>query len=309
MNMMYFLALTIGAVICAGLFAWKLRRAGLKTMAAWIALPLSAVLGLVMARLIYFALEFRDMYVKYDGFAGLLSANPKEFSVIGGCLGVILAVILTAKITRHKPMQLLDAFAPTGALMLAVARCCEGLIDPMKMIGMGAWVDQEALHFFPLAVEVEWVGTFYAVFMLEAALALLCALVAFVISHRGGFKPGRVFLHTVTFLALPQIFCEQILGDCMVWGFVKIEQLLCALIVFGVILNACIRMRKLSAYVPAVLCLLCAAVLIWMEFTLDNKLLFGIEIPTIGCYAIMIAAIGCMGGLEQWAYRKLNKAA
>ena len=46
-----------------------------------------------------------------------------------------------------------------------------------------------------------------------------------------------------------------------------------------------------------------------MEFTLDNKLLFGIEIPTIGCYAMMIAAIGCMGGLEQWAYRKLNKAA
>ena len=308
MNTIYFLALTIGAVLCAGLFAWKLRRANLKASAAWFALPLSAVLGLVMARMAYFALEFRDMYVKHDGFAGLLSPNPQEFSIIGGCLGVILAVMMTAKITRQRALPVLDAFAPCGALMVAIARACEGLIDPMKMIGMGAWVDNESLHFFPVAVEVEWMGTFYAVFMLEAVLALLCALGAFLISHKGGFKPGRVFLHTMTFLALPQIFCEQILGDCMSWGFVKIEQLLCALIVFCVIMNACIRMRKISAYAPAVLCLVCAAVLIWMEFTLDNKLLFGIEIPTIWCYVIMMAAIGCMGALEQWAYHKLNKA-
>ena len=267
MNTIYFLALTIGAVLCAGLFAWKLRRANLKASAAWFALPLSAVLGLVMARMAYFALEFRDMYVKHDGFAGLLSPNPQEFSIIGGCLGVILAVMMTAKITRQRALPVLDAFAPCGALMVAIARACEGLIDPMKMIGMGAWVDNESLHFFPVAVEVEWMGTFYAVFMLEAVLALLCALGAFLISHKGGFKPGRVFLHTMT-----------------------------------------IRMRKISAYAPAVLCLVCAAVLIWMEFTLDNKLLFGIEIPTIWCYVIMMAAIGCMGALEQWAYHKLNKA-
>lgn len=308
MNTTYFLALMIGAVLCAGLFAWKLHRAGLKTASAWIALPLSCVLGLVMARVAYFALEFRDMYVKHDGFAGLLSRNPQEFSIIGGCLGVVLAILLTAKITHQRALPVLDAFAPCGALMVAIARLCEGLIDPMKMIGMGAWVDNEALHFFPVAVEVEWMGTFYAVFMLEAALALLCALGAFIISRKDGFKPGRVFLHTMVFLALPQIFCEQILGACMAWGFVKIEQLLCALIVFGVILNACVRMRKLSAYVPAVMCLVCAAVLIWMEFTLDNKLLFGIELPTMVCYAVMIAAIGCMGALEQWAYRRLSKA-
>lgn len=308
MNTIYFVALAIGAVLCAGLFAWKLHRSGLRGMSALIALPLSALLGLVMARVTYFALEFRDMYVKHEGFAGLLSKNPQEFCFVGGCLGVILAVILTAKLTRQKVFPVLDAFAPCGALMAAIARACEGLIDPMKMIGMGAWVDNEALQFFPVAVEVEWMGTFYAVFMLEAALALICALVSFLISHRGGFKPGRVFLHTMTFLALPQIFCEQILGSCMAWGFVKIEQLLCALIVFGVILYACIKRRRLVAYVPALLCLVCAAVLIWMEFTLDNKLLFGIELPTMVCYAVMIAAIACMGALEQWAFHRLNKA-
>lgn len=308
MTTTYILALAIGAVLCAGLFAWKLRRGGMKPTLALIALPLSAALGVVMARISYFLLEYRDITVRYDGLGGLLSTKPDEFCFLGGCAGVVLAILLTAKITRQKGSALLDAFAPCGALMAAIARACEGLLDPMTMIGLGAWVENEAHQFFPLAVEIEWVGTFYAIFMLEALLALLCAAGSFLISHRGGFRPGQVFLHTAFFLALPQIFTEQILGKYMAWGFVRIEQLLCALIVFAITLYPCIRRRKLNAFLPALGCLVCAAVLIWMEFTLDNKLLFGIDIPTMGCYAIMIAALGCMAGLNLYAYHKLNKA-
>lgn len=312
MKTTYILALAIGAVLCAGLFAWKLRRCGVKPMTALIALPLSAVLGVVLARVSYFLLEYRDITVRYDGLGGLLSTKPEEFCFLGGCAGVVLAILLTAKITGQKGSTLLDAFAPCGALMVAIARASEGLLDPLAMIGMGGVVENEALQFFPLAVKVEAYGMVlnvaYAVFMLEAALALLCAAASFVISHRGSFAPGRVFLHTAFFLALPQIFTEQILGKYMAWGFVRIEQLLCALIVFAITLYPCIRSRKLTGYLPALGCLLCAAVLIWMEFTLDNKLLFGIDIPTMGCYAIMIAALGCMAGLSLLAYRRLNKA-
>ena len=306
MTTTYIFGLLIGAVICAGLFAWKLRRGGLKPLTALLTLPLAAILGLVMARLIYFALEFRDMYVDYDGFGGLLSIKPDEFSFIGGCVGVILAVILSAKLTGQKALPVLDAFAPCGALMAAITRACEGLLDPMSMIGLGAWVENEAHQFFPVAVEIEWVGKFYAVFMLEAVLALICAAGAFVISWKR-FAPGRVFLHTMFFLALPQIFCEQILGRYMAWGFVRIEQLLCALIVFGIILCACIRRKRLTACIPAIGCLLCAAVLIWMEFTLDNKLLFGLDIPALWCYVIMIASLAYMAGLSLFSYHKLNK--
>lgn len=308
MKTTYILALAIGAVLCAGFFAWKLRRCGVKPMTALIALPLSAVLGVVLARISYFLLEYRDITVRYDGMGGLLSTKPEEFCFLGGCAGVVLAILLTAKITGQKALPVLDAFAPCGALMAAIARASVGLLDPMTMIGLGAWVENPAHQFFPVAVEIEWIGTFYAIFMLEAMLCLLCAAVSFLISHRGGFKPGRVFLHTAFFLALPQVFTEQILGKYMAWGFVRIEQLLCALIVFAITLNPCIRSRKLTGYLPALGCLLCAAVLIWMEFTLDNKLLFGIDIPTMGCYAIMIAALCCMAGLSLLAYRRLNKA-
>lgn len=309
MTILYMIAMLSGAVICAALFAWRLRAAGMKPITALRSLLLGLPLGLISARGIYFLLEMRDMLVRYDGMSGLLSANPQEFSLIGGCLGVVLAVMLAGRIAGERLSVALDAFAPCGALMVAIARASEGLLDPMKMIGMGEYVMDERWHFFPVAVENEMLYSwFYAIFMLEAALALICAVGGFALSYRRRFAPGRVFLHTMSFLVLPQILCEQLLGQCMTWGFVRIEQLLCAVIVFGVILNACIRQKRASACLPAIAYLVCVAIFIWMEFTLDNKLLFGIDIPTVICYAIMVAALGCIAGLEQYSYRRLSKA-
>ena len=309
MTATYILALMIGAVICTGLFAWKLRRAGLKTTIVWTALPLTLTLGFLMSKILYFVLELRDQLVRYDGVGGLFSIVPREFSFIGGCIGVIGAVMLAAKIKEQKVLPVLDAFAPCGALMAAITRACEGLLDPMDMVGLGGFVADEQLWFFPVSIEIEMLYSwFYAVFMLEAVLALVCALVSFVVSHHGRFASGRAFLHTMFFLALPQIFSEQMLGQCMAWGFIRIEQLLCALIVFGILLYACILRKKAVAFIPAAGCLLCTAVLVWMEFTLDNKLLFGIELPTMVCYAVMIAALCGMAGLSLYSYHKLNKA-
>ena len=85
MKTTYILALAIGAVLCAGLFAWKLRRCGVKPMTALIALPLSAVLGVVLARVSYFLLEYRDITVRYDGLGGLLSTKPSWAAVQAWC--------------------------------------------------------------------------------------------------------------------------------------------------------------------------------------------------------------------------------
>lgn len=308
MNGTYIFSLVIGAVLCAGLFAWKLHRHGLRMQTALIGLPVAAVLGLIAAKAGYFLLELRDQWARY-GLAGLWTERPSEFSFVCGAMGVALAVALTARLLHQPVLRTLDAFAPCGALMAAFTRACEGLLDPMSLVGMGDFVENDALWFFPVAAENQMLYSwFYAVFMLEAACALIVAVVAFIRSHKGQFAPGRVFLHTAFFLALPQIFCERLLNQCMKWGFVRIEQLLCALIVFAIILIACIQRGGIKACVPAVLCLVCAAVLIWMEFTLDNKLLFGIDLPTMMCYGVMIAALGCMAALSLYAYRRLNKS-
>ena len=300
MNSTYFLFLTIGAVICAGLFAWRLR--------AWkpalAALPLAALLAAIGAKGLYFLAKLPEQLDNY-GLGGLLRTRAAEFSFIGGCAGVVVAVILVARLTRRPILPTLDAFAPCGALMVAVIRGAEGLLDPMSMVGLGGFVADPAWQVFPVAVGIEMLYSwFYAVFMLEALLALVVAVAGFILSTRWTFAPGRVAMQTALFLALPQIFCERMLNQCTRWGFVRVEQLLCAVIVFAIILYGCIRGKF---FLPALLDFLCVAVLIWMEFTLDNKLLFGIELPTMTCYAIQIASLCGMAALAQWAFHRANK--
>lgn len=308
MNTTYFLGMGLAAVVCTGLFAWRLRRGGADVRTAAAALPLAILLGLVMSKAGYFLLELRDQYARY-GMAGLLTDRPSEFSFVSGCVGVVLAVIIAARLMKQRPMQVLDAFAPCGALMVALARGCEGLLDPMCLVGMGDFVENEALWFFPVAVEISMLySAFYAVFMLEALLALICACGSFLLSWKRRYAPGRVFLHTVTFLALPQVVVERLLSQCMRWGFVRIEQLLCALLAFGVLLYACIKQRGgWRAFVPAVLAVVCMAVLIDMEFTLDNKPFFGLELPTVVCYSVMIAMLCCIARLSLYSFHRLNR--
>lgn len=308
MNCTYFLGLALGAAVCTGLFAWRLNRRGMNARAALMVLPVAVLLGLLLSKVGYFLLELRDQYTRY-GIAGLLTDRPSEFSFVCGCFGVVMAVIIAAKVMKLRPMQVLDAFAPCGALMAACARLCEGLLDPMSLVGVGNFVENDALWFFPLAVENSMLYSwFYAVFMLEAACALLCAVVGFVVSHRKQFAPGRVFLHTLVFLALPQVFSERMLSQCMRWGFVRIEQLLCAVIAFAVILYACIKQcGGWKSFLPAALALLCMAVLIDMEFTLDNKPPFGLALPAAVCYVVMIASLCGMAALSLYAFHQLNK--
>lgn len=306
MNSSYFLFLTIGTVICTGLFAWRLQRNGLKKTTAAAALPLLVLLGVASAKLFYCLVKLPEQIDNY-GLGALIRTSPAEFSFVGGCAGVVLAVLLAARLTKQKAGAVLDAFAPCGALLAAVIRGAEGLLDPMSLVGIGDVVMNEQHCFFPVAVYNEMLyAWFYAVFMLEAVLALIVAAAGFLLTWKRTYATGRVFLHTALFLALPQIFSERMLGQCPKWGFVRIEQLMCALIVFAVILYACIRRGMLKAYVPALLCLLCAAVLIWIEFTLDNKLLFGIELSTPACYCVMIATLCCMAGLSVFSYHRLN---
>lgn len=297
MNSTYLLALTLGALLCAGLFAWRLK----SVKPALVTLPIAIVLAAVMAKAVYYLAKLPEQFDNY-GLGGLLRTRPAEFSFIGGCLGVVLAVLLAARLLRRSALPMLDAFAPCGALMAAVVRFAEGLLDPTSMVGLGDFVAEAKHQFFPLAVEnAMQYGWFYAIFMLEAVLALIVALVGFFVKSS---KPGRVALQTALFLALPQIFCERMLGQCISWGFVRVEQLLCAVIVFGVILYGCVKAKN---FLPATLDLVCVAVLIWMEFTLDNKLLFGIELTPNTCYLVQIASLEVMALLAQWAFRLADK--
>lgn len=305
MNTTYILCLLAGAVLCSGLFAWRLKRWGMKPLLALAALPMAILLAAVMAKGVYFLAKLPEQLDNY-GIGGLFRTRPAEFSFVGGCTGVVLAVLIAARLMKKPALSVLDAFAPCGALMAAVVRLCEGLLDPMSMVGVGDFVANDKLWFFPLAVEPMPYSWFYAVFMLEAVCALVVAAGGFILSRKGKVAPGRVALQTALFLAVPQIFCEDMLGQCTRWGFVRVEQLLCAVIVFAVILVGCIRAKW---FLPALLDLLCVGGIIWLLFTLDNKPPFGLEMPPEVCYGLMILILCCMAALAQWAFHRANKKA
>lgn len=302
MNQSYLLLLSFGAVICAFLFAWRLKKRGLSVMCAPLALAAGIVLGVVLAKVLYCLMMFSSQFKRY-GLEALLRTKPAEFSFVGGCLGAVLGVCLAAKLLRMPIAKTLDAFAPCGALMIAVARAAE---YHLGLIGLGAFVQTESLQFFPVAMWSDAAyGWFYAIFMLEAVVALVCSLVAFLRSHKDVFAPGRVFWFTLFFLLIAQVFCESLRSKCMKWGFVRVEQLICGLSAFAIILYACKQYRGKNAYAPALCTLPCLLMLIAVEFLLD-KPIFGTYLPNWFCYLLMLATLGCMAFLHCRAFKRLK---
>ena len=259
----YAACLAVCVCVCFGCFAFSLHRAGMKPVAALVALPLCVVLGAVFAKLFYVLLLASSQFPRF-GWGAFLRTEPRSFSVVGGCAGVLAGVMLTARLTRQQTHATLDAFAPTGALLLGAVRFCEGFLGTL---GYGASLDAGALLArFPFAVQNKYDEWYAAVYILEGCIALAAAVY-------GLTKRRRVehpFEHCLFFLALTQIFCESLRSQGMMWGFVHVEQVLCAAAVFLMMAATCRRLSgKLTAwtrYRPCVATLAAIAMLVGVEF-------------------------------------------
>lgn len=307
----YLIFLAIGAVFCTALFGVRLRSVKIPVRCAWVSAVSGAILGAILSKLLYFMLLFREQYDNY-GMGALLRMPPEEFSFVGGCLGVCIAVILSAKCFHLPVRKVLDIFAPCGALMVFFARAGEYWLN---LVGYGTYVENESLQFFPIAVKyVEYdmiMGWFYAIFVLEAIFALICAIVFLTLSRSGRSSSlDFTFLHTLFFLTVPQVFSESLRSQCMKWGFVRIEQLICGLIAFAIVVFACIRYRKkasfLRVYYPVIGSVICLLMMIVVEFALD-KPFFGVYLPKVLCYGVMIAFLFFFAVLEIIAFRRLKR--
>ena len=130
----------------------------------------------------------------------------------------------------------------------------------------------ESLSFFPFALTNEWGESYPAVFMLSFLACLIVSAFAFLARREG--RPGALFLRTAFYLALPQIMMESLLAECMKWGFVRVQQVLCAVVLLTVLIAECRRCEKgtfLHAWAPLMVLLLCVAGLVGVEFALDKS--------------------------------------
>lgn len=290
----YWLCVAAALVLGMGWWAMRLKKKGMPIRAALYALPLSALLGYGLAWVLYAVLMAR------------LSVSAYRYSFLGGVLGVCAGVLLGAKAAKAPLGRALDAFAPALCLLVAIARLAEGF---MGSVGLGFYLETPFLCRFPFAVQNEWEEWYAAVFMLEAALALI-ALIVCLVRYGGKGAPGLTFERTAYLLAVPQVVSEQLRAMPMAWGFVRAEQIFCGVIAALLLGRACYKWHKrqggsaLRAWwpVPAIFAL--AGVVMAMEFALDGK----IELPVALSWALLIGSVIAMLALEAYAAGRLLRA-
>lgn len=291
MNGNYWLCVSVTALISFGWLAFRLGKRAMKPWSAALALPLSILLGAILGKLFYVGLLFQKVWPRF-GAEALLRLKAAEFSFFGGGVGVILALALTAKLTGQKIKPFLSAFAPCGALLAAGFRAAEYFHG---MLGAGSYMESSAFTRFPFAVANQWGEWHLAVFTLETLAALIISLF-FALRKREELIPGLRMERVIFYLCMTQIFFESLRNQCMRWGFVRIEQVLCGAIVVGLIVYGCFQIKGLKGmkrFWPALCSLLCIAILVLVEFGLDK-----FNFSTVFWYGVMIAVLCGFGALE-----------
>ena len=263
-----YLVLVLCAVPAAFLLflaAAALRGGRRAAAAAAVSFPLCAVLGFVLAKLSYVLLAEARNIVEWGEWDALFSPEPRTFCFTGGGIGVWLGLQLSARITRFRPAGTLrDLFAVPGALLVAGLRMAESRLGAL---GTGRFVGMASGQPAPLMTVVNQYGEVHvAVFAWEAATAAAVAVLSF--AGRPG-RPGARFDTAVFRLCACQILLENMRSQALSWGFVRVEQLICAAVMEVLALAACSRNVKRQGsvrFLPALWLSACFAAIVGIEF-------------------------------------------
>ena len=308
-----------GSIIIFALFGLRCAKAVRQSVLrerAWetalLSFILSAVFGTVLARVGY-ALLKQELDFEYEGIealAQLLEFDFEHLSFFFGALGVCLGVLLASRITGKDSVIIrMDAFAPFGALLVALFRMGEYFSGSW---GVGRKIETDSFAFFPFAVQITGAGNktywMWAVFILSAVFALAFAALTFFRLRSSGRK-GYAFTVTLFLLALSQILCESLRNRGILWLFVHAEQVLCAVVLLGLLLFWILRSGRnlpvLRRWLPMLVFAVCIGLLVMIEFTLGGKLF---ELSQEVCYLIMCAVLIAIAFAGAVAAKCWNKA-
>ena len=291
----YALALAAAAALSLAALVLSCARAGLGARRGALAAALAVPLCLVGARGYY--LLMNNVLGGRILMGGLVSPYPYEHAMCGAVLGAMLAAVLAARLTGERSSRLLDALAPAGLLMIALARFAEVFSD----FGWGQVIDDPALCFFPVAAQDmfgQWHG---AVFVLEGLLALLVLVAAL---RRRGDVPGGRFAFALIAWSVAQIFCESLRAETLRWGFVRVQQVQCAVFALAALavgsVKAGLRGRRLA--LPFAAYLLGVALVVGLEYALDK-----LPMPRALDYAVMALVLAAMGGAAHRPWGELSQ--
>lgn len=279
----YAACLVLAAVLSVVAMLFTCRRENQETMLLFsvLAVPL-CVSG---ARLVYCLANY-DLYITAPMEA--LFFWQGGYAIWGAVAGGALACRAAAALRRVPILRVMDEAAPAAALMIALSRAAELFSGQ----GYGLSVEKESLCFFPLSVCNEYEEWHYAVFMLEALYALVILFIL-LFGNRSlpeGTKARRlIILYSAGQILMENLRCDEYLN--WVFGYLRISQLLCALVLFAMLLWGLKKKkaRGRKAALPVLLFLFLAGVVVGAQFAMD-KLWW---MPVWGCYLmVLFCAVG-----------------
>ena len=288
-----------GAVLCTALYALYLKKHGKNPLTAWAALPLGAVLGVALSKLVYLAMTLAT-YLSVHGFP---VSSPAPWSFFGGLAGVFLGVWLSGRLFKEKDGDHLELFAPFAMLLTAFMRAAEFCLD---QTGLGELVENTAVQFFPVCWSVTMWGRpiwYMAVFAWEAVWALGLFVLCLVRQNRRGPRQANGLSMTLFYFCLGQMLFESLRVECIRLGFLRLEQLISAVVCFVLVCLLCRRYKTgqnaFLRWLPALLILAGIGAMVGLMFALDEP-----SYVRWVVYALVILTLTGMGLVYRWAEKR-----
>ena len=321
-----FALVMIGASIAALLLMLLLRKkTGIKRRTVFIFGALAVPLCVLIGRAAFWLCSIQWMNkinASFWDFAG----SGYSFMLYGAVIGGFAAAFLTARISGESFGKTVDATAAPAALVIAAGRLAEYLInagfgvgvvdwfDPFEEWSMIAWEDPDLICRFPFAVQ-NYYGTWkFAINLWEGLAAIVFLAVLLRMKKRR--SGGAATLLLLMYASCQILFESMRRDDVIIWGFVKANQLISALVVLGILFFCWLKLpkeqrSKRELWFRIVLLLLAAGIVILMEFALDQKVAFLMWMRADLSYIVMAACCVCMllTVLPVWrkAWPKVNK--
>lgn len=293
----YGLILAISAACVFLLMGASAKRFRLKKGTVPLFSALAVVLGLAMARIVFCLTCYGYYVIEISQPEMMLHLWDGGYSLMGAGVGVCLAALIAAKLTKERAGNLMDCLAVFAGLFLIGER----LAESFTALGLGRGVQTpwlQKLPFFTVLDESNFLVHPVYRYEATAALAILAAMLALAFLGKQAGKPGDLALIFGSLYGSCQVVLESMRNDGhMLWGFVRANQIFSIFLPVAAILVFTARLIKIRGVTWHSIVIwagaaVCIAVGVVKEFDVDSSENLWLD---YGVMALCMAALAILG--------------
>ena len=239
----YGVIITCGIIIAFLMALKEGKKVGLPEDTFYDILLLAVPIALVGARIYYVVFDWKNYA---DDFMAIFDIRQGGIAIYGGLITGLLVIYFYCYHMHLNMWQILDVITPGVLLAQAIGR-------------WGNFMNQEAhggpttraflanLH-LPnwLINQMQIKGVYYQpTFLYESLWSLLGVIILLALRHRKHFlKQGEIALTYVIWYSFGRFFIEGMRTDSLMWGNLRVSQILALVLVIGAIILIIYRRRK-----------------------------------------------------------------